>query len=72
MTRRPRRLTRQDLRAMGATPGLVATRYSPGEAGERAEIRQLAPEGPERRKDFIRRLTSTDDVNQASEGSETA
>jgi hypothetical protein len=64
---RKRRLSQQDLRAAGVTPGRVITRYVPD--GERAQIRQLTPEGPERRRDFIRRLTSTDEVNEASEGS---
>ena len=68
MNRRRRRLTRAELLAAGATPGLMTTRYAPD--GERAEIRQLPPEGPERRKDFIRRLTSTGEETEASEGSE--
>jgi hypothetical protein len=52
---RKRRLSQRDLRALGATPGLMTTRYDA--TGERAEIRQVAPEGPDRRQDFIRRLT---------------
>jgi hypothetical protein len=60
---RRRRLTQQDLQAAGATPGLMVRRY---DADGRAEIRQLAPEGPERRQDFIRRLT---DDSKPSEGS---
>jgi hypothetical protein len=52
---------------MGATPGLMNTRYPPD---VRAEIRQLAPEGPDRKRDFIRRLTSTGEETKASEGSE--
>ncbi len=65
-SRKKRQLTAAEKRAL-ASAGLIVTRYDAG--GERATIRQLAPEGPERRKDFIRRLTSTDEVNEASEGS---
>jgi hypothetical protein len=36
------RLRQQDLRAMGASPGRMLTRYSPD--GERAEVRQLTAE----------------------------
>jgi hypothetical protein len=36
---RKKRLSQQYLRAMGASPGRLATRYSPD--GERAEVRQL-------------------------------
>ena len=53
MTRR-RRLTAAEKRAL-ASAGLTVVRYRPD--GERAQIRQLSPEGPERRRDFIRRLT---------------
>jgi hypothetical protein len=63
--RSQRRLTQAELRAMGATPGLMA--HKVGSDG-RARLEQLAPEGPERRRDFIRRLTNQDDVNEASEG----
>ncbi len=61
--RAKKRLGQQDLRGL-ASAGLTVTRYNPN--GERAEVRQLAPEGPERRRDFIRRLT---DESKASEGS---
>jgi hypothetical protein len=61
-SKKRRRLSQQDLQAAGATPGFITTRYSPD---GRAEIRQLAPETPERRKDFVRRLT---DETKASEG----
>ncbi len=64
-SRKRRQLTAQEKRAL-ASAGLVVTRYAPD--GERAEVRQLAPEGPERRRDFIRRLTSTDEINETSEG----
>ena len=65
MTRR-RQLTAAEKRAL-ASAGLTVVRYRPD--GERAQIRQLAPEGPGRHRDFIRRLTSTDEINEASEGS---
>ena len=52
---------------MGATPGLMAHRVGPD---GRARLEQLAPEGPERRRDFIRRLTRTGEETKASEGSE--
>jgi hypothetical protein len=64
---RRRRLTQQDLQAAGATPGLMARRYG---ADGRARLEQLPPEGPERRRDFIRRLTRTGEETKASEGSE--
>jgi hypothetical protein len=64
--RKKRQLTKAELRAMGATPGLMAHKVGPD---GRARLEQLAPEGPERRRDFIRRLTNQDDVNEASEGS---
>ena len=69
--RKKRQLTKAELRAMGASPGLMARRYDASSAG-RACLEELMPEGPERRRDFIRRLTSTDEVNEASEGSNTA
>jgi hypothetical protein len=65
-----RRLSPQELKALGARPGLVITRYAPD--GERATIRQLAPEGFDRKRDFIRRLTSPDDDTQTNEGRKTA
>ena len=69
MNRKKRQLTATEKRAL-ASADLVVTRYTPD--GERATIQQLSPEGPERRRDFIRRLTSTDEVKDASEGSNTA
>jgi len=65
--RKKGQLTRAELRAMGATPGLMARRY---DADGRARLEQLAPEGPERRRDFVRRLTRTGEETKASEGSE--
>ncbi len=62
MNRRHRRLSQQDLRAAGATPGLTSRRVGPD---GRARLEQLAPEGPDRRKDFARRLT---DDSKPSEG----
>jgi hypothetical protein len=55
-------LTAAEKRTLAST-GLTVTRYSPD--GERAEVRQLAPESFERRKDFACRLT---DDTKASEG----
>jgi hypothetical protein len=52
---RRRRLSQADLRALGVQGGLVATRYSP--ESKRAEVRQLAAEGSERRREFVCRLT---------------
>jgi hypothetical protein len=40
MTRRERRRSQQDLRAMGARPGRLATRYTPD--GERAQFDRIA------------------------------
>ena len=37
--RRKRHLSQQDLRALGAAPGRMFVRYTPG--GERAEVRQV-------------------------------
>jgi hypothetical protein len=69
MTSRKRRkgpLTQAELRALGATPGLMARRIGPD---GRARVEQLAPESADRRKDFARRLTRRDDVTKPSEGS---
>jgi hypothetical protein len=67
MNRRRRRLSQQDLTAAGVTPGLMARRY---DAAGRARLEMLAPEGPERRAAFIRRLTSPDETTSDSERSE--
>jgi hypothetical protein len=66
-SRKARRLTKAGLQAAGATPGLMTTRYAPD--GERAEIRQLSPEGPDRRRDFVRRLSTDENAQASSEGS---
>jgi hypothetical protein len=57
MTNRKRRkLTKAELRALGATPGLMARRIRPD---GRARVEQIAPEGSGRsRRDFVRRLTA--------------
>ena len=62
-SRRRRQLTAAQKQALALSPGLLVTRYQPD--GERAEIRQLSPEGPERRRDFIRRFS---DESKTSEG----
>ena len=59
-----RQLTKAELRAAGATPGLLLHRVGPDGW---ARLEQLAPE---RRRDFIRRLTRTGEETKASEGSE--
>jgi hypothetical protein len=64
--KRRRRLTQAEIRALGATPGLLTTRIG---ADGRARVEQLAPESRNRRKDFARRLTGADDVTKPSEGS---
>jgi hypothetical protein len=46
---RRRRLSQQDLQAAGVSAGLMVRRISPD---GRARLEQLAPEGPERRRDF--------------------
>ena len=49
------RLSKRDLRALNASPGLLSTRYPAGST--KAEIRRLTSE-PTTRRDFVRRLTS--------------
>jgi hypothetical protein len=71
MPQRKRRLSKQDLRDLGATPSLMHRRVGPD---GRARLEQLAPESPQRRReafgqDFARRLTSD---SKLSEGSKTA
>ena len=53
-SRKKRQLTGAEKRAL-ISAGLIVTRYAPD--GERATVWQLAPEGEERRRDFVRRLT---------------
>ena len=65
-SRKRRRLTRAELRALGITPGLVGVRYGPGNLG-RSRVEELAPETDARRKYFARRLTGTDDLTNPSE-----
>jgi hypothetical protein len=62
-SRKARRLTKAELRAMGVSPGLMVHRVGPD---GRARLEQLAPESDARRQSFVRRLTS--DMT-ASEGS---
>jgi hypothetical protein len=64
-SRKARRLTKAELRAAGATPGLMARRY---DADGRARLEQLAPEGPGRRRDFVRRLTDEEPKARVEEG----
>ena len=51
MNRRRRRLSQQDLRAAGVTPGLMARRY---DADGRARLEQLVPEDSGRPSLFLR------------------
>lgn len=55
--KRRRKLTQAELRAIGVTPGLMASCIGPD---GRTRLEQLAPESRDRRKDFARRLTGTD------------
>jgi hypothetical protein len=64
--RKVRQLTKAELRVLGVTPGLIALRVSPD---GRTRLEQLAPESPERRRDFARRLTGD---SKPSERSKTA
>ena len=67
MRGRKKRLSKQDLRDLGATPGLMARRIG---ADGRARLEQLAPESPKMRRDFARRLASGN--GKPNEGSKTA
>ena len=51
MRRERRELAAAEKRPLTSSAGLIVTRYQPG--GERAEIKQLAAESPERRVDLI-------------------
>jgi hypothetical protein len=62
-SRKRRQLTLAELRAIGATPGLMARRY---DADGPARLKQLAPEGSERRRDLIRRFLT--DENDPRDG----
>jgi hypothetical protein len=62
--KRCRKLTQAELRALGATPGLMVRRIG---ADGRARVEQLAPESSSRRRDFARRLVGTHDVSQQAE-----
>ncbi len=64
MTCKRCKLTKAELRALGITPGLMATRIGPD---GRARVEQLAPETPARRKGFARRLASADDLTNPGE-----
>ncbi len=68
--RRQRRPSQADLKAAGASPGLIAHRVGPD---GRARLQQLTPESDVRRKDFARRLTtlSKADENSPREDQET-
>ena len=60
------RLSKQDLRALGVSPGLLSTRYLPG--SNKAQIRRLV-DGP--RKDyFAKRVTRRIKVDEPNEPNE--
>jgi hypothetical protein len=63
---RKSRLSQQDLRDAGVSPGLMAHKVG---ADGRARLEELMPEGPERRKIFAQRLSHDTDDTPASEGS---
>ena len=65
-SRKKRALTKAELRALGATPGLMVHRI--GTDG-RARLEQLTSEGSRRPEVFVWRLASN---SKSSEGSETA
>ena len=60
------RLSKQDLRALNPTPGLLSTRYLPGSS--KAQIRRFTSD-PSSRKDFfakrVTRRTDTDEERSA-------
>jgi hypothetical protein len=64
-SRKRRKLTQAELRALGATPGLLARRIG---ADGCVRVEQLAPESGARRTYFAHNLTGTDDVTKPSEG----
>jgi hypothetical protein len=67
--KRKRRLSQQDLRLMGATPGLMANRVGPD---GRARLEELTAESGGRSPFFkARRLTSRNEDTKDSEGSMT-
>ena len=55
--RRKRRLSQQDLWALGPTPGLIARRVGPD---GRARLEQLTAEGSRRREVFARSTLKND------------
>jgi hypothetical protein len=65
MRTRKKNLSQSDLRALGARPGLLVTRYGPD--GERAEVRRLTAESASARV-FSHNSTNTDDITNGSEG----
>jgi hypothetical protein len=64
---RRRKLTKAQLRALGATPGLMAHRMSPD---GRARLEQLTAEGGGRREIFTRRLTNSNEATMDTKTSE--
>jgi hypothetical protein len=66
--KRRRGLSKAELRALGATPSLLARRI---DADGRSTLEQISPESGARlaKLDFARRFTEVDDVSRPSEGS---
>ena len=54
------RLSKQDLRALNPTPGLLSTRYLPG--ANKAQIRRLV--GEPRKDFFAKRVTRRNDTGE--------
>jgi hypothetical protein len=67
-SRKARRLTKAELRAAGATPGLMLIRYGPD--GNKAKLEQLTEEASARREIFSRSLIERSDFTANDEGSE--
>jgi len=66
--KRKRRLSQQDLRLLGAQPGLQAVRYPAGT--ERAEVKQLTAESQRRSSTeiFTRRHTNSGTTDSETRG----
>jgi hypothetical protein len=64
--KRRRRFTKAELRALGAAPGLMATRYLPGE--DRARVEQLTAETPSGRPSLFLRPSSNNCSDTSKEG----
>ena len=63
-SKKARQLTAAEMRAL-ASAGLVVTRYTPD--GERAEIRQLAPESDKWKRSFAMMFADDTPVSEGDE-----